>query len=255
MLLFVLLKGLLMGLAIAAPVGPIALLCVRRTLAQGRGAGLATGLGAATADGFYGVVAAFGLAALSNFLLENTSVLQLCGGLFLCYLGLSTFFAKSSIAGTAASSASSSDASFSAAPVAKTSAETALRDSDSELFVDPSALAPPQFTASRQGATMPRLFFAYTSTFVLTLTNPATIFSFIAIFAGLGITQSNAISAMTLVLGVFLGSALWWLILVSGVSYLRQRVTPKRLARFNRIATRVFGVLIFVFGVVALWTR
>ena len=98
MLLWILLKGVMMGLAIAAPVGPIALLCIRRTLVQGRLIGLATGFGAATADGLYGMVAAFGLTALSDLLVNNTGLLQLIGGLFLCYLGLTTFFTQPTLA-------------------------------------------------------------------------------------------------------------------------------------------------------------
>ncbi len=209
MLVFVLIKGILMGLAIAAPVGPIALLCIRRTLAQGRDVGLASGFGAATADGLYGMVAAFGLSAVSDLLVKNTAYLQLAGGLFLCYLGLTTFLAK---------------------PV---SAQT--------LDSMPPAAA----------ASLPTIS-AYTSTLALTLTNPATIFSFIAIFAGLGITEASRLSSVTLVFGVFTGSMLWWLVLISGVTHLRNRLTPQRLARFNQAASRVFGLLIFGFGVAAL---
>jgi threonine/homoserine/homoserine lactone efflux protein len=82
------LRGLLLGLSIAAPVGPIGLLCIRRTLAEGRASGLVTGLGAATADTFYGAVAAFGLTAISSFLLGQRLWVHLIGGAFLFYLGL-----------------------------------------------------------------------------------------------------------------------------------------------------------------------
>ena len=215
MLIFVLIKGILIGLAIAAPVGPIALLCIRRTLAQGRLAGLSSGFGAATADGLYGLIAAFGLTTLSQLLTNNAPYLQLIGGLFLCYLGLTTFFAKPS--------------------------------------------TPPQISPHPPSPTPPcspspplPLLTAYTSTLALTLTNPATILSFIAIFAGLGITQTSRLSSVTLVIGVFTGSMLWWLVLISGVTYLRNRLTPQRLARFNRGASKVFGLLIFGFGVAAL---
>ncbi|MGB3292378.1 MAG: LysE family transporter [Phormidesmis sp.] len=209
MLIFVLIKGILMGLAIAAPVGPIALLCIRRTLAQGRGVGLASGFGAATADGLYGMVAAFGLSTFSTLLTDNTAYLQLAGGLFLCYLGLTTFWAQPAATQTLAS-------------------------------------PPPGATSS-----LPMLS-AYTSTLALTLTNPTTIFSFIAIFAGLGITQASRLSSVTLVFGVFTGSMLWWLVLISGVTHLRNRLTPQRLTRFNQGASKVFGMLIFGFGIAAL---
>jgi threonine/homoserine/homoserine lactone efflux protein len=88
------LRGFILGFAIAAPVGPIGLLCIQRTLNQGQLVGLASGLGAATADAFYGAVAAFGLTLVSAFLIEQQFWLALVGGLFLCYLGVRTFLAS-----------------------------------------------------------------------------------------------------------------------------------------------------------------
>lgn len=213
--MLVLLKGIAMGLAIAAPVGPIGLLCIRRTLARGRLVGLLSGFGAATADGLYGMVAAFGLTAVSDFLVEYSEWLRIGGGLFLCYLGLTTCFGgnKQSVSGL-----------------------TAIDNSPSST--SPSPTSP--------------LLSAYGSTLALTLTNPATILSFLAIFAGLGITQSAYLDSVTLVFGVFTGSILWWLMLVSGVTYLRDRLTPERLFLFNQFSSKVFGVLIVGFGVVAL---
>ncbi len=189
-----------MGFSIAAPVGPIGLLCIRRTLADGRAAGFASGLGAATADGLYGAVAAFGLTIISNVLIEQRLWLRLLGGAFLCYLGVRTFLAK-----------------------------------------------PLQQAASGEG--MP-LAGAYISTFFLTLTNPLTILSFAAVFAGLGLgsAQRDYASALVLVLGVFAGSALWWLTLSTGVGLLRTRVGPRLLVWVNRIS----GTIIAAFGVAAL---
>ena len=214
-MLLIWVKGFLMGLAIAAPVGPIGVLCIRRTLAQGRLIGVVTGLGAATADGFYGIVAAFGLTAVSNALVAYTNYLQIVGGLFLCYLGLTTFFSKSDLSNYR------SVASASVAPAEK--AQSSLHVSS-----------------------------AYFYTLGLTLTNPATILSFVAVFAGLGITQTDVASSVTLVTGVFAGSVGWWLVLVSGVVYMRNRLTPRRLEAFNRGSTRVFGILILGFGTAAL---
>lgn len=226
-MLLVWLKGFLMGLAIAAPVGPIALLCIRRTLARGRWVGLLTGLGAATADGFYGVMVAFGLSAVSNLLVENARYLQLLGGAFLIYLGLTTFLAKPSVRADDLNAG--------------------------ELIADrstPSAsISKPALSSKSQLSTW---LSAYSSTLALTLTNPATILSFIAIFASLGITQTSYLRSVTLVFGVFTGSAAWWLVLVSGVVYLRSRLTPEKLRRFNRWSTSVFGVLLVGFGVAAL---
>lgn len=89
-----LVRGLIIGFSIAAPVGPIGILCIRRTLAEGRMAGLVSGLGAATADAVYGCIAGFGLTFLSSLLISQTLLLRLGGGIFLCYLGIQTFLAK-----------------------------------------------------------------------------------------------------------------------------------------------------------------
>jgi threonine/homoserine/homoserine lactone efflux protein len=90
------LKGCAIGVSIAAPVGPIGVLCIRRSLAHGARIGFFTGLGAAAADGIYGAVAAFGLTAVSGFLVQQQFWLRLLGGAFLFYLGLKTFFSKPS---------------------------------------------------------------------------------------------------------------------------------------------------------------
>ncbi|EKV01067.1 putative threonine efflux protein [Leptolyngbya sp. PCC 7375] len=195
------LRGLVLGISIAAPVGPIGLLCIRRSLSYGTITGLLSGLGAATADGVYGAIAAFGLAFISNFLTNQARWLGIIGGLFLCYLGITTFLSK---------------------PADKTT------------------------EISRTG-----LAGAYLSTLGLTLTNPATILSFVLLFAGFAPTGLDYGQAVVMVGGVFLGSALWWLILSSGVSRLRHWLTPGRLVWVNR----VFGVLITGFGIVALSWR
>ncbi len=89
-----LVQGILIGLAIAAPVGPINVLCIRRILADGRAIGFASGLGAAVADGTYGAIAAFGLTAVSGLLVNCQVWLRIVGGVFLLYLGVRTFLAK-----------------------------------------------------------------------------------------------------------------------------------------------------------------
>jgi len=195
-----LLKGLIIGFSIAAPVGPIGVLCIRRTLSNGRTSGLVSGLGAATADAIYGSIAGFGLAFISNFLVSQQIWLRLIGGVFLCYLGLKTLLAKP--------------------------AEQVISD-------------------KRNG-----LVGAYGSTFFLTLTNPMTIISFAAIFAGLGLanTSRNYVSAVVLVLGVFIGSALWWLILSGGVGIFREKFNSHGLQWVNGIS----GAIITGFGLFAL---
>ena len=197
----VFLRGLAIGFGIAAPVGPIGVLCIRRTLADGRAVGFASGLGAATADAVYGAVAAFGLTLISRALVGQRIWLQAAGGVFLCYLGVRTWIA---------------------APATTTE-------------------------ASGRGS---GLVSAWASTFALTLTNPTTILSFVAIFAGLGLGAGAGGygPAALMVLGVFLGSALWWLLLSMGVGFFRSVLKRQGLRWVNRLA----GVIILAFGVVAL---
>lgn len=195
------LQGLIIGFSIAAPVGPIGVLCIRRTLAGGRTIGFLSGLGAATADAVYGSIAGFGLTFIASFLLDQQLWFSLVGGGFLCYLGVKTFLT----------------------PPAKTAAP------------------------AKGGG----LWGAYGSTFFLTLTNPATILSFAAVFAGLGLANTNRsyITAGILVLGVFLGSALWWLLLSGGVGLLRRQITPVWLGWVNKLS----GAIITGFGLIILF--
>jgi threonine/homoserine/homoserine lactone efflux protein len=200
-LLSFMLKGLAIGLSIAAPVGPIGVLCIRRSVVEGRQVGFVTGLGAATADAAYGCIAAFGLTAVSGALVGARAWLSLLGGLFLCFLGIRT---------------------FRSAPAAR--------------------------DAQTQGR---GLFGAFVSTFLLTFANPMTILSFVAVFAGLGLVASpNYLAASVLVAGVFVGSALWWLLLSSGVGMLQLRAGVGWMQAINRAS----GCIIFAFGIYSLAT-
>lgn len=196
------LKGMLLGFAIAAPVGPIGLLCIQRTLARGRWAGVLSGLGAASADAIYGCIAGFGLASLANLLLAWQTPLQLLGGLFLLHLGWRTW------------------------QTSPATQQARAHPSSADFLGD------------------------YLSTLALTLTNPVTILAFLGIFAGLGLAAEgrNFAAAGALVLGVFAGSLLWWLLLASGVGLLRGRLTPATLRGINRAS----GLLIAGFGFWAL---
>jgi threonine/homoserine/homoserine lactone efflux protein len=190
-------RGFLIGISIAAPVGPIGVLCIRRTLAEGRLIGFLSGLGAASADMVYGAIAAYGLTVITSFLIEKIFWLRFIGGCFLLYLGIKTVFEKP--------------------------AEYAARVKHSGYVS------------------------AYLSTFFLTLTNPMTILSFAAIFAGTMFIGTTT-SPLLLVLGVSTGSACWWLILSFGVSLMRDRLTTNHMIWINRIS----GTIIIMFGIVAL---
>jgi threonine/homoserine/homoserine lactone efflux protein len=93
-MILLMLKGIVIGLSIAAPVGPIGLLCIQRTLSKGRLSGFISGLGAATADMVYGIIATLGLTVVSNFLVGQQSWLKTAGGLFLIYLGIRIFASR-----------------------------------------------------------------------------------------------------------------------------------------------------------------
>lgn len=200
--MFFLIKGIILGFSIAAPVGPIGILCIRKTLQFGKLSGFFSGLGAALADMIYGSIAAFGLTMISNALLASQFWLKLIGGIFLVYLGIKTFFSKPK---------SQEDK--------KLTHQALLKD--------------------------------FITTFFLTLTNPMTIIAFLAIFAGFGLSNTgNLMQASFLVLGVFLGSCLWWLILSEFVTLFRKKIEKKMMKWINRIA----GLIILGFGIFALFS-
>lgn len=192
-----LIKGLIMGFSIAAPVGPIGILCIQRTLNHGWLSGLLTGLGAATADAAYGAVAAFGLIAIAGFFTGHEMWLRLFGGLFLFYLGARIFLSSPAHHGEA---------------------------------------------KAHRG-----VLYDYLSTFVLTLTNPMTIFTFFGLFAGAGLASGTTTTAAAawMVFGVLLGSALWWLLLSAGITLFRAAANEK----FRRIVNKVSGAVIIAFAI------
>jgi threonine/homoserine/homoserine lactone efflux protein len=190
-------KGLVIGFSLAIPVGPIALVCIRRTLARGLLSGLFSGLGVAAADAIYGAAAGFGVTFLANFLIRHDVVLRLIGGVFLCYLGVRTFRS-----------------------------------------------VPPSNPENHDEIGLMRDF---VSAMFLTLTNPITMFAFAAVFAAAGVGERDGnyyLSTFVLVLGVALGSTLWWLLLTGGVSLLHGKITTGGL----RVINMVSGTAIGAFG-------
>lgn len=192
-------KSLLLGLAIAAPLGPIGALCINRTLEHGFWAGMMGGVGTATADAVYAALAALGFAAFAAVLGMIDTPLRLVGGLFMIWLGVASLRPR--------------------APV-----QAARLDGRS-------------------------LVGTVAATFALTIANPATIISFAAIFAGLGLgTESSGGGALVVTAGVFLGSLAWWLVLSGGVAIVRQRLP----AGFATWTSRLSGVVLIGFGLVAI---
>ncbi|MAH06362.1 MAG: LysE family translocator [Alphaproteobacteria bacterium] len=195
-----LIKGMSVGVAVAAPVGPIGLLCIKRTLAEGKTSGLASGLGAASADAIYGFLVAAGLAT-TGILVNYSEPMEFFGGMLIMLLGalsILTFMKGTNIEIKAANAKKSKG-----------------------------------------------LVSAYATTFVLTISNPMTILAFVALVAGIGASEANNPgAAYILVLGVFIGSALWWLFLVTLASTASSRITPKATRWFDLIS----GLILVAWG-------
>lgn len=197
--LIFLLKGLIIGFAMAVPIGPIGIMCIRKTLAEGHSRGLIIGLGAATADALYGSIAAFGLTFVSDVIASQHFWLSLVGGGLLLFLGIRTFRAQ---------------------------------PKDPKVPVDDKGLLR-----------------SYASSFLLALTNPVTIFAFVAVFAAFGLGHRlSIISACILVIGVFAGSSLWFLAIGYVATLFRKRLDAGGLRWVNRIS----GVLITASGIAAI---
>jgi threonine/homoserine/homoserine lactone efflux protein len=191
------LKALVIGLSIAAPVGPIGLLCIQRTLAHGRAIGFLSGLGAALADACYGAIGAFGVSAVISSMVAARVPLALGGAAFLAWMGV-------------------------------------------QLLRAPAAT---QARAAQDAATPLK---AVLSVFMLTLANPMTILSFVAVFASIGTGHaSSSGAAVTMVVGVFFGSALWWVGLSTVVSMVRHKLGARVLQSINRLS----GALLLGFAV------
>ncbi|MBI1997821.1 MAG: LysE family transporter [Deltaproteobacteria bacterium] len=200
MQIHLLIEGILIGIMVAVPVGPLGLLCINRSLATGALCGLFSGLGVATADALAAGIAALGITLISGFLTDHQVLLRLGGGCFLCYLGLKIYRTKPAV-------------------------QTPTGDVNGLLG-------------------------AYATTFLLTFSNPVTILSFIAIYAGWQVESlhGNYPAAAVLTLGVFCGSALWWVLLFLGMTTFPDRFSLQTLGWIHRVS----GALITGFGVAVL---
>jgi threonine/homoserine/homoserine lactone efflux protein len=183
-----LLRGILAGLAISAPVGPVNVLCISRTISNGWRAGVAAGLGAAAADTIYGAIAGFSIHLVIAFLIREEFWIRFFGGILLMGIGVVYYRKK------------------------------------------------PQPLTEGNGKN------DYASTFFLTLTNPTTVLSYLAILAALHLSGSRAWwQTLLLVAGIFLGAMLWWIILATGAGYFRDRFNDRAMLWMNRIAGLAIG--------------
>ncbi len=197
---FFFLKGIAVGFVIAAPVGPVGMMCIHRTITDGKLFGFVTGLGAAIADTLYGCIAAFGLGFLAAELINYQIGLRAFGGAVLCVIGIRALLNRRA----------------------------------------PNPVAPKR----------DQLFRIFVSTFIITVTNPLTILSFVAIFAAIGIAEVKEQMGwgIALVAGVFIGSAAWWVLLTSIAGIFHKRLDDTTAIWVGRVS----GIVIIGFGLVLL---
>jgi len=193
-------RGMIAGFVIAAPVGPVNVFCMHRTLAKGWRSGLASGFGAAAGDTLYGAVAGFSITLIVDFLVREQARIRFFGGILLVAIGISYLLRR-----------------------------------------------PQPFHAYKErGAGYSDLL----STFVLNLTNPTVVLSFLAVLAALGLADRRSWGlTLFLVGGIFCGSMSWWIVLCAAVNHFRDRFNDRSLALMNRIAGLAiggFGVWLFV---------
>jgi threonine/homoserine/homoserine lactone efflux protein len=195
-------KGIIVGLMVSIPLGPIGVLCVQRTLNKGHRSGFVSGLGAAMADMIFAMIAGLGITFIIRFIQEKHIYFQIIGGIIVIILGVHIFYTN---------------------PVRQLRMQRMNRNKLSQDFF---------------------------SVFFLTITNPMAIFFFLAMFAGINIATGpmSIIHLITMVSGVFVGSAAWWFLLSTFVNFWRDRFRLKNIWWMNKVA----GVVIFVLGIAAI---
>jgi len=187
-----LLRGAIAGLAISAPVGPVNVLCVSRTLTRGRSGGIVSGLGAAAADTIYGSIAGFSISFIISWLLRELFWIRLIGGMLLILIGAVYYFKRPKTLQEASESSSTGS--------------------------------------------------AVASTFLLTITNPTTVLSFLAVLAILGLGEHRHWTlTLFLVTGIFAGAMLWWTLLALISGGFRDRFNDRAVVWLNRIAAGAIG--------------
>ena len=197
-----LIKGIIVGLVVSIPLGPMGVLCVQRTLNKGKSSGFSSGMGIATADSIFALIAGLGISFIIHFLSEQQLIIKMIGGLVIALIGLKIFIAN---------------------PVKQLKKH---RREGKNLFED------------------------FISILFMALSNPLTVFLYIAIFAGLNLNDVAAgySSALLVVAGVFVGASISWFAISTVVNYFRAKIRLRRLMWINRIA----GITIILFGVFAI---
>ncbi len=205
----VLYRGLILGLVIAAPVGPVGLLCIRRTLQKGVISGMSTGFGSAVCDALFGAIAVLGVSAILGFIHQYEASIRIIGGLIVLATAWHTWFDHPK--------PPPHQPQF----VAKVLVMTEEKPKDNRVM---------------------GIIHAALSGFIITLTNPLTLFGTLALVATFG-AVTKTLEASVLITGILAGSALWWFLLSGGVGLLRHHFTESRIITVNRVTALCLAAL------------
>jgi len=198
-ILLIILKAILIGFGIAAPVGPIGLLCIKYNLNYGMKEGMVVGLGAAVADATFAFIAGLGFVAITSLLIQSNSYIKIIGGLFLIYLGIKDYLKVSKLQ----------------------SLPEVKRKNMLKIFIN---------------------------TYLLTLTNPMTILMFAGIISSFDIVTNSLLEVVLIIIGVFFGSMLWWVILSVFLHITKKRLSKRLLNYINKMSSAI----LIIFGLYAL---
>lgn len=199
--------GFIVGFLASVPLGPIGVLCIQRTLNRGRRSGFVSGLGAASSDLIYAMIAGFSVSMVMNFVEEQKHLLSIVGAVILIGLGLKIYF---------------------------TNPAKQMRRQQQQ-----------QRQYSQHQRRGPNLWQDYLSTFFLTITNPLAIFLFLTGFSLVGGERSFELQAIMLG-GVFIGASTWWFVLTMLVGLFRKKLTLKRLYYINKTAGAIIIALVLI---------
>ena len=190
-------RGLGIGLMASILMGPIAVLCIQRTLSKNLKSGFASGIGIATADTIFASIAFFSLSIVMSFLQTHLNIIKIIGGICILWVGARIFLSNPAV----------------------------------------------QIRRNRAGKS--DLWSDFISILFLTLANPVTILTFIALFATLGIKNEPSQSGhgVIMIIGVFMGATSWWLTLTFLINIFRNKFKLRHILWMNRVAGGIIMLL------------